>query len=237
MLAAPAAPRNSLRSLRELRSDNRGESEVRGALRAPAGTAALLGCAQARRQRAARAFARSAAALAANFPVAIRTPQTLHSRQAAGGRAAGRGARARRRGAALRRVAGRPGAMSAAPSSAASGSARAARFVPLTRGDCPSAARAASGASFAARPRGEQRRAVGAQHRPPRPSPRPARRHAPRAAAAPPALRPRAPPPRPGPLPPAATRQRRNEAASCQALAPSRSMRAPSWPSLASMRS
>mgnify|MGYP003373225216 CR=1 FL=1 len=57
VLAAPAAPRNSLRSLRELRSDNRGESEVRGALRAPAGTAALLGCAQARRQRAARAFA------------------------------------------------------------------------------------------------------------------------------------------------------------------------------------
>jgi len=62
------------------------------------------------------------------------------------------------------------GAMSAAPSSAASGSAREARFVLLTRGDCSSGAREASAASFAARPRGEQRREVGAQHRPPQPS-------------------------------------------------------------------
>jgi len=58
--------------------------------------------------------------------------------------------------------------VSAAPSSAVSGSARAARFVPLTRGDCPSGAREASAASFAARPRDEQHRKVGAQHRPPR---------------------------------------------------------------------
>jgi len=59
MLAAPAPPRNSLRSLRELRSNSRGESEGRSALRARAGTAALLGCARARRRRARRAFARA----------------------------------------------------------------------------------------------------------------------------------------------------------------------------------
>ncbi|HQY27875.1 MAG TPA: hypothetical protein PK787_03725, partial [Burkholderiaceae bacterium] len=59
MLAAPAPPRNSLRELRSLRSDNRGESEVRSALRARAGTAALLGCARARRQPAARTAART----------------------------------------------------------------------------------------------------------------------------------------------------------------------------------
>src|SRR5690606_41551891 len=46
MLAVPAPPRNSLRSLCELRSDNRGESDERSALRARAGTAALLGFAQ-----------------------------------------------------------------------------------------------------------------------------------------------------------------------------------------------
>src|SRR5690606_8629160 len=59
MLAVPAPPRNSLRSLRELRSDSRGESEVRSALRARAGTAALLGCAQARRQRTAQVAGRA----------------------------------------------------------------------------------------------------------------------------------------------------------------------------------
>jgi hypothetical protein len=69
VLAPPAAPRNSLRSLRELRSDSRGESEVRGALRAPAGTAALLGCAQARPRRAARAFAVNVVVRAVNVPV------------------------------------------------------------------------------------------------------------------------------------------------------------------------
>src|SRR5690606_9382187 len=61
MLAMPAPPRNSLRSLRELRSDSRGESDERCALRARADTAALLGCAQARRRRAACAVARAAA--------------------------------------------------------------------------------------------------------------------------------------------------------------------------------
>ena len=74
VLAAPAAPRNSLRSLRELRSDSRGESEVRGALRAPAGTAALLGCAQARPRRAARAFADSVAVCPAGTPIVAATP-------------------------------------------------------------------------------------------------------------------------------------------------------------------
>jgi len=41
----------------------------------------------------------------------------------------------------------------------------------LTHGNCPSAASEASGASFAVRPRGEQRRGVGLQGRPPRPAP------------------------------------------------------------------
>ncbi len=57
MLATPAPRRNSLCGLRPLRSDSRRESEVRRALRARAGAAALLGCAQARPRRAARAFA------------------------------------------------------------------------------------------------------------------------------------------------------------------------------------
>src|SRR5690606_25819525 len=61
MLAPPAPRRNAHRPLRARRSDNRGESEVRGALRARAGTAALLGCAQARRLGAARAVARAVA--------------------------------------------------------------------------------------------------------------------------------------------------------------------------------
>ncbi len=69
-----------------------------------------------------------------------------------------------------RRRARRRSGLSAAPSSAVSGSARAARFVHLTRGGCLSAARVARVASSAARPRGEQRRVVGAQHRPPRPA-------------------------------------------------------------------
>src|SRR5690606_1791377 len=88
---------NSLRSLRELRSNNRGESEGRSALRARAGTAALLGCARARRQRTARAFADTVAARAATAsavsanalnPVSSvhRAPSTLPGRQAAAGR-------------------------------------------------------------------------------------------------------------------------------------------------------
>ena len=98
----------------------------------------------------------------------IRTPSTLPERQAAAGR--GRASRdPMGYGAARRRT--RIRATSAAPSSAASGSAREARFVHHSRGECPSGARAASAASFAARPRCEQRREVGAEHRPPRLSP------------------------------------------------------------------
>src|SRR5690606_15813384 len=94
MLAMPAPPRNSLRSLRELRSDSRGESEVRSALRARAGTAALLGCAQARPRReqvprvrspgrpVTRAFADSVAALAS--VVAISGSRTSDVALAAG---------------------------------------------------------------------------------------------------------------------------------------------------------
>ena len=41
----------------------------------------------------------------------------------------------------------------------------------LTHGNCLSAASEANGASFAVRPRGEQRRAVGRQGRPPHPAP------------------------------------------------------------------
>src|SRR5690606_21646958 len=89
-------PRNSLRSLRELRSDNRGESDKRSALRARAGTAALLGCAQARRRRAAHAFADTVAALEANVPAF--TPNTSAVSRAAGGNGPGH-RRAARRGA------------------------------------------------------------------------------------------------------------------------------------------
>jgi hypothetical protein len=73
----------------------------------------------------------------------------------------------RRPGRGCGRIAGEP--MSAAPSSAASGSARAARIVRHSRGDCSSAARKARGASFAARPRGEM------VWTPPTSSPRPIR--------------------------------------------------------------
>src|SRR5690606_42164615 len=94
MLAMPAPPRNSLRSLRELRSNNRGEPEERGALRARAGTAALLGCAQAHRRRGqghrarnphrpvTRTFAGTAAALASD--VAVLGPRTTDVALAAG---------------------------------------------------------------------------------------------------------------------------------------------------------
>jgi len=143
-------------------------------------------------------------------PASMRAPRASPSRQAAAGRAAAaRGATGRR--AAACGGAGPGEALSAAPSSAALGSAREARFVHLTRGDCPSGAREASAASFAARPRGEQRREVGARHRPPRPAPRPALpRRTPR-----PGARWRPARPRPGPLPPAATRRPRCDERSC----------------------
>ena len=65
------------------------------------------------------------------------------------------------------------GAISVATSSAGPGSARASVPRGLTRRSCLSAVSAANVASFATRPRTEQRSAVGAQHRPP-PHERPA---------------------------------------------------------------
>ena len=64
------------------------------------------------------------------------------------------------------------GAISVATSSAGPGSARAQRALrPLTRRSCLSAESAANAASSAARPRTEQRSAVGAQRRPPQHEP------------------------------------------------------------------
>ena len=65
-------------------------------------------------------------------------------------------------------------AISVATSSAGPGSARAQRVLQqLTRRGCLSAVSAANAASSAARPRTEQRSAVGAQHRPPQHEPAP----------------------------------------------------------------
>jgi hypothetical protein len=69
---------------------------------------------------------------------------------------------------------GYPGwAICGAVRSAAPGSARVARFVHLTRRDCPSAKNEVSEASFAARPRRGHRSAVGAFGRPPQHEPTP----------------------------------------------------------------
>jgi len=74
MLQHRLARRNSLRSLRSLRSDRAPrEWSTKRAARA-AGAAALLGCAQARRPRAARAFADIVAACAGNGPGACGVP-------------------------------------------------------------------------------------------------------------------------------------------------------------------
>jgi len=83
MLQHRLARRNSLRSLRELRSDRAPrEWSTKRAARA-AGAAALLGCAQARRPRAARAFADTVAACAGNGPgawvVPMRANAVLHA--------------------------------------------------------------------------------------------------------------------------------------------------------------
>ena len=232
------ARRNSLRSLRELRSDNRRENDGRCALRAP--PVLLRFSAAHRRGGVGRPAPLPAASRRSRrtSPASIRIPRASPSRQAAADWAPGIRSAPGARGAGRRAAAGawagpgeglaapcggaRPGGvLSAAPSSAASGSAREARFVPLTRGDCPSGAREASVASFAARPRGEQRREVGAQHRPPRPAPRQALPHRMAQRAPRPALPRRLPrpcgrrPERPArseclgrsPLPPAATRQ------------------------------
>src|SRR5690606_10683143 len=88
MLGTPAPRRNSLRAPCALRSDSRRESEVRSALRARAGTPALLGCAQARPRRTAGAFDGDVVVLTVApdrcrrlaRPL-LRTPHTLRLRQ------------------------------------------------------------------------------------------------------------------------------------------------------------
>ena len=140
------ARRNSLRSLRELRSDNRRESEARSALRAP--TPRLRCSAPQTSPRAAPCLAAAGAppglgpgplrpaAQAASMVIEPKTA-TLAANTATLP-ATARAARRRRACAQPRSAAVPAGARSA--------------LRLLTRRDCPSAARAASVASFAARP-------------------------------------------------------------------------------------
>jgi hypothetical protein len=130
--------RNSLRSLRSLRSNNRDESDR-----------------EARSRARPRALRSSAPRM--SLPTHIHPGLCRH--HSAGCRQTPR---------ALRRGGRYPGwATCGAARSAAPGSARAARFVHLTRRDCSSATNAVSEASFAARPRREHRSGVGLQGRPP----------------------------------------------------------------------
>ena len=153
------ARRNSLRSLRELRSNNRRESEVRSALRAPT---PRLRCSapQTSPPRAGAAAARRNAPDAPGSP-RCRLPHEQRrgcsrpgrdpSLQVPQGWLQGRGQRGRpERG----RPVGPLGAGAPVRSREAQSCrpAREARFVPLTRRDCPSAVREAHGASFAAGP-------------------------------------------------------------------------------------
>jgi len=147
MLAPPAPPRSSLRSLRELRSDSRGESEVRSALRARAGTAALLGGARGAPAAGGPRLCHQRRALAATLPVGATTaparatwlvrspcrslrPSPCKRRESVDPRRRPNGVDVARAGGGggPRRADGSRfgGAMSAAPSSAASGSARSA---------------------------------------------------------------------------------------------------------------
>ena len=139
------ARRNSLRSLRELRSDNRRENDERSALRAPTPrlrcsapprSPRLGGTQPARRQRAGL---RLAAASRSGCVDGVRGEDGAVARERH--RSAGKGAGRLR----LARLVRRREAQECRP-------AREARFVPLTRGDCPSGARDASVASFAAGP-------------------------------------------------------------------------------------
>jgi len=129
--------RNSLHSLRSLRSNNRDESEHDARSRA--------------RPRALRSSAPH-----------MSLPTHTHPRLCQHHRALRRTPRAMQRGG---RYLG--WAICGAARSAAPGSARAARFVHLTRRDCPSATNEVSAASFAARPWREHRSGVGAPCRPP----------------------------------------------------------------------
>jgi hypothetical protein len=143
--------RNSLRSLRSLRSDNRDEYEDEARSRA--------------RPRALRSSAPH-----------MSLPPHTHPRLCRHHRAC-----FRQTPLAQQHGGWCPGwAICGAARSAAPGSARIARFVHLTRRDCPSATNEVSAASFAARPRREHRSEVGAFGRPTQyePAPGTARRAA-----------------------------------------------------------
>jgi len=131
---------NSLRSLRSLRSDRMRQKCLRSALRARAVNPALLGASHAGRAPPGRPFA-------ATSEGARRTPTRHPERQAVPRRRAVCGAEQR---------------------SLKGGARSALRY--LTCRICLSAVSVANEASYAARPSCEQRRAVGAQHRPPQPA-------------------------------------------------------------------
>ena len=132
---AGVAPRNSLHSLRSLRSNNRGESDERSALRAP--TPAL------RFSPPHKSLTPGTAHRAATFVLLVEG-------HGGAGKAGGGCASA---------------ATYAAPSSAGLVAARASAPRVLTRRDCSSAANAVSAASFATGHETEQRREPGAQRR------------------------------------------------------------------------
>jgi len=104
------ARRNSLRSLRELRSDNRRENDGRCALRAPPVRLRFSAAHEARLRltarapglalgrAAARAFADTVVVFAGNGPSLMRAPPTSRERHSAAGRARGPGRGARRGG-------------------------------------------------------------------------------------------------------------------------------------------
>ena len=130
------APRNSLHSLRSLRSDSLGESDERSALRAPP---SALRCSPPHKSPP-PGTARHAATLVVR----------IDERLAASGKAAGGCA---------------PAATYAAPRSAGLMAARDSALRDLTRRDCSSIANAVSGASFATGHENEHRREPSAQRR------------------------------------------------------------------------
>jgi hypothetical protein len=132
---AGVAPRNSLHSLRSLRSDNRGESDERSALRAPTPTL--------RFSPPHKSPTPGTAPRAASLVVFV-------ARHSGAGKAVGGCASA---------------ATYAAPRSAGLVAARVSAHRVLTRRDCPSAANAVSVASFATGHETEHRREPAAQRR------------------------------------------------------------------------
>ena len=159
---AGVAPRNSLRSLRSLRSDNRGESDERSALRAPTPTLAL----QAASGLAARPLARRkqstglfVSRLAFSPPHKSPPPGTAH-------RAAALVVFAEVHGGAGKAVGVcAPAATYSAPRNGRLAAARDSAQRVLIRRDCPSATNEVSGASFATGRETEYRREPGAQQR------------------------------------------------------------------------